>query len=47
MASYVENSVFLVARFVVAESFADAHFDCTIGTGRIGLAGAITRRLHR
>lgn len=35
------------ARFVVAESFADAHFDCTIGTGRIGLTTGITGRLRR
>jgi hypothetical protein len=25
------------ARIVAASSFADAHFDCTVGTGRIGL----------
>lgn len=31
------------ARFVVAGSFADAHFDCTIGTGRIGLTPASAR----
>ena len=35
------------ARFVIADSFADAHFECTIGTGRIGLRGDLARLLHR